>query len=66
MKINIVNLRREMAEGLNRSVYPEAQRRIENYFNRSKKELIKSFENAAPSQELQHSAELDDDGRLEV
>lgn len=65
MKVNIVNLRREMAEGMNRSVYPLAQKRVEQYFDRSKRELIKSFETAKPSVELTKVAEMDRSKRSE-
>lgn len=72
MKVNIVNLRREMAEGMNRSVYPLAQKRVEQYFDRSKRELIRSFETARPSVELEKVANMNegkrsdyDDGLIE-
>lgn len=58
MQINIVNLRKEMEVGLNRSVYPKAQAIIKRDFNTAKNQLIRSFEKAKPSVALVKVAEM--------
>ena len=63
MQINMVNLRREMGEGLNRSLYPRAQAEVRTYFNQSKKQLIRSFEESEPCKELAETAEMSRDER---
>ena len=65
MQVNIVNLRKEMENGLNRSVYPKAQAIVERDFNKAKRQLLKSFEEAKPSEALSKAAEMDRESRSE-
>jgi hypothetical protein len=48
-----------MEAGMNRSVYPKAQRIIEKEFLKAKAKVISDFENAAPSVALSNIAQLD-------
>lgn len=52
-----------MGEGLNRSLYPRAQAEVRTYFNQSKKQLIRSFEESEPCKELAETAEMSRDER---
>jgi len=56
--MNTVILRKEMGEGFNRSVYPEAQKIIYREFNKDKKQLLRSFKEAGPSEELAKLSEM--------
>lgn len=65
MQVNIVNLRKEMTAGLDRSVYPKAQAIVRREFNKDKNQLIRSFEQAKPSQALDRVAKLSREKRGE-
>jgi hypothetical protein len=59
MQVNIVNLRRELGEGLNRSMAPRLQKRIMREVEVAKNQLIRSFESAPPSVSLETAANMD-------
>jgi hypothetical protein len=59
MQVNIVNLRKEMGEGLNRSMAPRLQKRVMKNVETAKNQLIHSFESAGPSLSLEATAEMD-------
>jgi len=59
MQVNIVNLRREMGEGLNRSMAPRLQKMITREVEVAKNQLIRSFESAPPSVSLESASNMD-------
>jgi hypothetical protein len=57
MEVNIINLRREMENGMNRSLSAQAHKIIEKEFLQAKKSLIRSFEKSPPSLALSNQVE---------
>ena len=65
MQVNITNLRRELGPQVDQVVYPKIRAQIESQFQTAKNQLIKSFEEAGPSKELDALANTDREGRSE-